>query len=408
MKTNYLLIVSLAVALIIGTPFVAQASIVLPDDIIYETWASGTYVNYPFLVRLNAHTQQVSLFYARAQSAVHPASWSPKGDMLAILMSNWQTNDPNVYHVCILSRAGTLLTCMQDSIEGTIDIGIPQAEYLNYRTITWSNDEKTLYYVTSQDSVSHFIEADVATGKSVRVLYDNPDIDPDSAAPAPNGSALLLNRGGLYADINTPNLVQISADGSAVHLKVNALLAPPKNNMVQSINSDLAHKRIFCAFSPKGTYFTAYDSAASPGESIMPYEFDIFDINGHIQYQLKADSNAIMPYNECPAWTSDESAIFFRNYVADTTGNYSATIYKYTLRTRKVEPYFSIPGVLGIFSSPFSVSPDGVYLFYEAGAADGGLAIATVVGPNNTVMTYPAPFSSKISKHPLWVPPLQP
>ncbi len=388
----------------VASPISAQLTLKLPADIIFETW---TQISYPFLVRLDAHTLKWSLFYAKKNSDVHLIGWSPKGDLLAIFQDQG--------HLCILSRAGKLISCMENRVGDIADSGNGAGGNAYDYTIAWSDDESKLYYVTDMPDTGSspaLLEADIATGKTLRVMYDQPDMDPYSAIPAPNGSALLMR---YHSSLNQVNLIQFSttdhnAVPAVVRKNLNAqFVLPAGYDATAPQNQEdkpTDHQRGFCGFSPKSNYLSVQDTGAITQKHIWPYEFDILTVSGDLKYRVRYETNPIVP-TACPSWSTDETLLYFRYIIRDENQVDYALIYKYTPSIGKIEPYFTKPYTLSEYASPLEVSPDGNYLLYEdAGGADGGTLTTTVVGPNNTVATYPGIFGD--SKHPLWVPPVQP
>ncbi len=398
MKRLRLLGIGLCIVLITVVSHVyAQATLKLPTDIIFEAWTDAN-DSTSVLVRIDAQTQKMSFFYGRPNSSIHILSWSPKGNVLAALVNSSQ--------ICILTRAGQFVSCMDGGVN-VGDSGSGVGGDSDWYTISWSDDEKKLYYITDAGDTEHLVEGDVATGKTLRTLYDKPDMDPYTAMPGPNGIDLLL-RNGAPVGSNSVDLVRFSgANGTSSHLSLNTALQAPFNKPVNvNIHGESAHDLVFCPFSPKGTYFTAYDVGGGSADGVIAYEFDVFDTNGHIAHQLRYETNPILPTEECPGWSPDESTLFFRVYVpsASDSTDYVAEIYSYTLGTSNIAPYYNTPDGLSFSDSPFQVSPDGQYLLYAAGY---DTRLATVIGPNNTIATFSGPFNGN-SSHPFWVPPLQP
>ena len=139
----------------IVSPIHAQTPFKLPADIIFQTW---TKPGMAFLVELDAQSLNWHLFYATPGQSVFLIGWSPKGNFLAIFQSG---------HPCVLTRAGKLLSCMENSVGGLIanaGNGASGDDYLY--TITWSDDETKMYYISDQNATPQLIEGDMGGRQS--------------------------------------------------------------------------------------------------------------------------------------------------------------------------------------------------------------------------------------------------
>ena len=410
-------------------PTSAQQALILPTSLIFTSYSlslmspPGVSGRSPAIIeQVDTKTQKLSIFYTNPFGDAYAMAWSPSGKSLAVVIAGHIDQSGKIVasdgsqdfeeHVCVLDRSGQLQRCMKEMFYNSLTRSGDYSTSENYTPVTWSNDEHAIYF-TAFDSKGNtaIVESDVQTGDTVRIIYDKPDMDPDTATWSPNADYLILRTKFVIASESAP-LVHFSATGQELsRIELVQPLAVPAGAISPTIATpDQPHARVPCSFSPRGTYFTTTDSGDSP-----PYESDIVDMSSTVRYRLmNTGPGAIVP-DYCPDWKPDESALYFGHYT-DSSG---WLIYQYTLSTGKVVPYFNSSLAVPEISSPFSVSPDGNYLAYEtvdnpafAAALHVPNGVYTsprivVVGTNNTGPIF---FSGPgyVGERPLWVPPLQP
>jgi len=413
-----------ALLLVLAAPLIvyAQPTLQLPGDFIFQT--DG--YNHSFLVKVDAHTQKQSLFYSYKNGSVQPLNWSPHGQYLAILQDAPQGD----WNICILSRTGQLVSCMENRMSGYVAGGGTET-YSVYQP-AWSADETQLFYATDDPASGgspEYVAGDIATGKTVRILYNKPDMNRWAEAPANGSGEFWLPEGneeigGTYPAtsliqfpvVNTNKTAGSSTNvTSEVRVPLSPTFTVPSHITVSALQAShddpTKHRAQFCNFSPKGTYFAAFDwgpvvlSGGMYPVKVDPYEFDILDANGSIAYRMTTDTYPLAAIPQgCVLWSPDDK--WFEASNSDSSNN-SFVVNKYTLMPGgklSIEPYSQssadVTAALA-YSAGIHLSPDGQYLLFES---DSDHKITTVIGPNNEIATFPG--INNLSMRPLWIPPL--
>ncbi len=396
------IIVCLAMSILVTTIRLSEGSErgTLPSDLIFET------INLPlmskpgnrsYLVRVAATTSKTTVFYTNSDWNVHPLEWSPSGKQFAVILYD------DISQICLLNRSGQLQTCMAEKVPNALT-------ELNYM-VSWSPDEQKFYYLTFDDDYYTILEADTNTGKTLRAIYKTQF---DLADFAPFSWTRMLD----YVVINADNpafdvsalLVKLPTQAGMQSVEPPLELIHPITFQKSTISDPTfaQHFLIPCSFSPQDNYIAAYDEHKSSEPALL---FTIMDKQGNERYRLN-DANQPIP-KRCPAWQNDEQAFYFPVYTKEAEGVFDTSIYKYTLSTNQLAPYYNAPHTL-FLSSPLQVSPDGKYLAFETLANPdykptedmppraSGIG---VIEPNNHISYYSSVYV--YGRRPVWVPPLQ-
>ena len=282
----------------------------LPADLIYATTITEAGEPHKAFVRVDAVTLQTSLFYVDDATSIRPLSWSPQLNYLAFLR---YSSGGRYWEVCLLTRDGTLHTCLEDRI---VD------HFFSYRgaayNVTWSPDERHIYFVADYATFNwqtelhesdpgepeiwsaSLLEADVQTGQTVRTIYQTP-----------------------AREEQPPPLIYWSPD-----LRYIRTVVPGQGLVVIDLLDEASHELpgeiegvgslSYCPwFSPHGSYL----SAVVYGESRTALGLAIIDAHGTIIQVIGADRLAEIDAARpgCPVW--HETGVYFVDGVL-TNGGY--------------------------------------------------------------------------------------
>ncbi len=376
----------------------AQTDLALSADLIFSTAQPNP--NQPpqthnILARLDAETGAISPFYTD-QSAVYlkALSWSPAGNRLVFLRAEYDGRH-YAYQLCLLDQSGAAQGCFDDAPVGYFSV-------YNPNPVTWSPVGDRLYFVSGDETTRRLVEADVATHKTLRIIYEYPV--PDNQMNNPPTLAWTNDLADLTIGAGDPTRVQQGLPVLLVDL-----------NTQQTV--DLAHipgatgtsPFVVCPFfSPKGTYLTAFnfDVPETPSQP----QFLILNQQGAIVSTITPSAPLNVLPMSCATWQADEQAFYFPL----SQGTQSAStlrILKYSLDSQQFSTAFDSGQLTDLAEaslvSPLALSPDGQFLVFDSPydpAINDGTQV-TVIALAQTAPTlrrYSAPY--RFSSDPLWSP----
>ena len=138
----------------------------LPNDIVFIGCKERDCLSNR-LVYVPADTlEPVEIYTDEAGGALRAISWSPQGDKLAVWHA-YRDEDTLDFSMktCIITITGESQICFEDT---------PNADpqYVVY-PVTWSDDGEQVYLVVEDDDGVSLVERDVATGETLRTLYQS-------------------------------------------------------------------------------------------------------------------------------------------------------------------------------------------------------------------------------------------
>lgn len=370
-----------------ASPSAAQTGDALPADMLFTGLTAQTSLS-TTLMRVDAQTLQASPFYVDEGSLLRALSWSPAGDLLAILRK--PSIDADYLEICLLTRAGVLQSCFEDKIARYL-FRERGKDYL----LTWSEDGQYVYFVTDYDLfhwsdatpggtwAARLVKAEVASGQTQEVLYQTP--------PEIHDSPALL----FWAD----DLHYLQAGLTVLDLWQDTEITLPLDLPGRG---DL----MYCPrFSPQGQYLTAraiVDDALTGLALVSP--------TGQIIRTVGSDrlQQAGIEWMECPVWRSDETAFYFLGGLEGT-----AELFRYDLaddtfvHLKQLYPPDPQEAVFrgGSPHLPMRLAPDDATLaitFWENSATD-----IRILAPTNEWIIYGGVGTSMpVGASPIWMPPL--
>jgi hypothetical protein len=289
----------------------------LPADLFFTTGEAIDNTNWIMsdrnvLARVDAETLEVAPFYYDEQAKLIKAiSWSPQGDLLAIYLRFPSSDSPigARNQLCLVNRSGVLKTCF----EATPPV---YGEVENYN-VSWSEDGQKAYFVAGQENASQehdvLVEADVITGRTIRMVYDYPHEVNLSLSWTPTITHVITNAGAFEEDL--PRLLIDLETGQSIDLK--AVVPEPA-----VFSSACLH------FSTKGTYLTI-KAETFIENTVSRKELILLDKNGQIHAVIDESSGfGPMDYLGCPVWQEDEEAFYL---VGIPLPDHESYIFKYSL-----------------------------------------------------------------------------
>jgi hypothetical protein len=328
----------------------------LPADLLFAS-VTGERPLFNTLAHVDAQSLEISSFYVDDGSYIRPLSWSPNGDLLAILRHPSLTTPYLEY--CLITRDGILQLCLEDRITSYA---------FGYRQfmVSWSDDGRYIYFVTDYDEFhwtegdsndwgASLVKAEAATGQTEEILYQTHVI----------------------AHRSPPDLIWTND----LHylLLYNGLLTSTVVDLWQNTEFPLSQNipglgnTFFCSrFSPQGHYLTAnvyQDQVLSAWVITLS--------GGQIVRTIRSDrlQQASISWMSCPVWQSDEAAFYFLGGVVQN----EARLFKYVLADDTIltvkqlyppDPQDSAFTYL-FPQSVISLAPDNATLaigFYKAGS----------------------------------------
>lgn len=374
----------------------AQPDLPLSADLIFST--AQIKPNEPpqthnILARLDAATSEVSPFYTDASAVYLKAlAWSPDGKLLAFLQVTFDgRNYPT--QLCLLDQSGAAQGCFDEAPIGYFSV-------YNPNTITWSPAGDRLYFVSGDASARRLVEADVATHKTLRTIYEYPV--PDNQMTNPPTLAWTDDLAYLTIGAGDPTRVQQGMPVLLVDLSTQKTV-------------DLAHISgatggspfVVCPFfSPQGTYLTAhnFDVPETPSQP----QFLILNQQGAIVSTITPTEPLNVLPRSCPAWQQDERAFYFPLTQGDAQAS-NLRILKYSLDTSQFSTVYNSGQLTNLaeatVNSRLALSPDEQFLVfdspYDPTISDGTQVTVISLGQSTpTLRRYSAPF--RFSSDPLW------
>lgn len=386
---NLIVLVGLGLSLILGTTTNTCSSFQehLPTDLVFTGRESLPGV--PTLALLDAATLKVtSLYTDETARELRVMSWSPQGDLMAVLHIDAEDNERGGFsaHLCTMTISGILQTCLAGRFPDYYEEAPSMIDY-NY-TVSWSFDGKKIYYVTENEdrTMRQLIEADVATGEILRTIYEtarvNEEYIPTLLAWDPELHFVavgigLSGRSGVLINLETgeqQNLTEIVP------------------SWPYSAGSDRPDGFGFVCdrFSPQGTYLSAVNE--DDGQLI------VFDTTLHINhiiegFDIEDSTYVIDSIIYCPTWTEDETAVYFA--VRDMY-NFTS-VFTYSLQSGQLTKLYQGEG---IFYPPLEFSPDGSYFAFDLLLPAFGRI--HVVYPDGEIRLFGEPF--QYAQYPVWRP----
>jgi hypothetical protein len=364
----------------------------LPTDLLFTTISRGTSL-FTSLMHIDPKTLQIFPFYVDDGSLVRPLSWSPTGDLLAILRKS--SIDSDYLELCLVTQAGVLQSCFEDRIASHMFRDRGQ-DYM----VTWSEDGRYVYFVTdydhfhwneftSDDWGASLVKAKVATGQTQQVLYQTQVVVHRPPPPlfwTKNLHYLLLYQQGRFSS-------------TAFDLWQSTEITLP-----QEI-ADMGRLEFCPQFSPQGQYLMAHASLndALTGWVLVTPEGRAVQTVGSDKLQ-----QAGIDWMDCPVWQSDEAAFYFLGGLQD-----GANLFKYVLvddTIVKVKQLYPPdppdPAFTGLYPQmPMRLAPDDATLAISFRVAGAGSTEIRILGPTNEWLAYggdevPVP----VGADPLWFP----
>ncbi len=293
----------------------SNISSILPTDLLFTADTRGMpYYSLNTLMRVDAQTLQTSSFYVADSDFIRPLSWSPSGELLAFL--RWSSED--YLEICLLTREGVLQSCFKDSIVKYLFL-----ERGSHYMVTWSEDERYVYFVTDYGQYhrvydvieswgASLVEADVATGQTRRMLHQ---IEVANQLP----SRIYWTEDLHYVESFPPGEATKTID----------LWQNTEYLLPQEI-PDMGHLTFCDQFSPQGQYLTAQASL----DNVLT-GWVLTTPEGQIVQTVSSDrlQQAEISWMECPIWQSDDMAFYFLGGTEEK--NY---LFKYVLADDKIIP----------------------------------------------------------------------
>ncbi|MBZ0315978.1 MAG: hypothetical protein K8L91_06135 [Anaerolineae bacterium] len=365
----------------------AQTSSTFPNDLVYVASEYGEEIGdfTQMILLVDANTLEATPIYqAEPTHELKPLAWSPDGNLLAIadiqpyLASDGEFN-ARVVKLCMASLLGSPIRCFQDHLSHCYNTS--PATSLEQLRVSWSPDGSKIYFVTEDKTTKRLLEADVATGETIRTLYETAsynDDGPSILAWSPkldyvaDGTGLMQRTGKLVnlntgATYNFTDLVTPYGYGSRAEM-------PQGSGYVCT------------GFSPRGTYIVAIDETA---EQVL-----ITDMELNVLYRIDNLGVKGSTYLECPVWNLDEQTLYIFSYNPDTsvyidTGRTSLFIYSLPEKNLSLHSQDTV-------YSPFTLSPDETHFAFE------NQIWVDVLSPDGAIIRFGTP--TQPAHYPLWRP----
>jgi WD40 repeat protein len=389
----------LTIVILIGVCFIgisAKAQPKLTTDLLFVGFTDEYGLGKGYLARVDAQTGSIETFYTDDKVmgfGLYPISWSPDGKLLAIHRAE-QVNpkDPTeagfLSQICLITREGKLQTCSKNQALMP-ELNPPFEQYTN---VTWSPDSQYFYFLQRVEGFVQLAQANTQTGETIKTIYDI-RYDKTTYRPTVNWST----------DFN--QLLISTPDGITRLVDLRTKTQIELTNLETLGKTEDTMLRICYDFSPKNTYFTAL---AEAGESLR--RPTLMNTTGQVLAIADRSFTSGLLRVGCPAWRSDESAMFFVG-VSDT--DVGARVFRYTFADDKLEvvhryiPTTRADGMgqtNGVISGKLAVSPDGMHVAGLEKSSDTvyGWKIA-VVSLDGGYQTFQGDYYSAL--YPIWVPP---
>lgn len=360
----------------------------LPSDLLVSV-RKGNQLS---LVKVNAETLELSQFFSNLSNqsvfGLNAIAWSPNGQWLAIIQHVGAVGDHS--EICILDRSGVFQRCMDEgAVWGSNDFGTSQFEAL-----TWSADSQKVYYAVQVPDRLLLVEADVATGKTTRAIFEAPKTE---SLPY----ALMVwsvDKGYVVVGdhYNPPpykfplQIVSLTAAPASPERQQDVLSVIPR----QEVN------RLCPRVSPQGTYFVVLADGEYEAKRIV-----LFNQHNQIVHQIGSSTQFPDLTVTCPEWQSDEQALYFAGY---SPADEEAQIFRYVLPEGKLTVWYrSVRGTtpLGGMAYPIRLSLDEQVIAGRAESPPVGNIRVGVVFADGYELAIQGEYDYVVN--PLWFPPTQ-
>lgn len=353
----------------------------LPSDIAFTAIAedsdasTGPYV----LALLDSKTTQTTELYRSDHLVPHPLSWSPQGNKLAFTgMNNTGMENGEMMEVCVLIVADSRQTCLEDKL-------VYFRSILN-DVVTWSEDGTKVYFVTLKQQTWCLIEADVLTGKTLRVVYETPYSDDEWWKRRPTRWTADLSYVGLEIgyDGETGILVNLKTREEIV---IRDILQPYIDPTVEQEHP--GHNYVCPEFSPSANYLAALIPTGYIGTEPITNRMVIFDTKGEVIHLFEPSEST----TSCPTWVEDELRFYFRRYNRQEVWE---GIFSYSIEYRQMRAW----DMSGRETLPLLLSPGGTNIAFQEIVQ--GRTVVSVLYPDGTISVISDPYYS--AWDPVWRP----
>jgi Tol biopolymer transport system component len=286
------------------------------------------------LIYIDHHTQTTRILYTNPDPiTIRALGWSPQGDLLLFFREDLNAAGQIIPQLCLLNRQGVLQRCFADS---ALNYGNDYYDQLG--ATTWSADGRYLYFLiySENDQRRRFVEAEVATGATKRVLYEVPKNSSMGFLAISKDLRYLIANIGNTMTIGTPYLVDLA--------------------MQNEINLDTAYavesRRFLCfGFSPNGQYLVMrnFANAAKP---VM----EIINLQGQVLHTIAGPDGGGLFNMSCPTWQSDSNTLYFQALNASYNVETSFfRILRYELTQQQTTILYEPIGGIYTFPGPESI-----------------------------------------------------
>jgi WD40 repeat protein len=266
------------------------------------------------LVYIDPHTQTTKIFYTD-YAFLRPLSWSPKGDLFLFFREPWGSDQMPTTKLCLLNRQGVLQKCFVDHVVNYWS----EVVYDQLTATIWSEDGRHVYFMAhgKDGQRVRFVEAEVATGATSRVLYEVPEgSNTDFLAISKDLRYLLANTAAM-GYFGTPYLVDLATKEEI------------------PFNSGLSEEsgRFFClGFSPNSQYLVIRNFA-DDAKPVM----EIVNLQGEVVHTIIGPEGEGLFRMTCPTWQADSNSLyFFALNTLDETKPQFIYLLRYNLTERQI------------------------------------------------------------------------
>jgi hypothetical protein len=320
------------------------------SELLFRSFDKENGILFP-IGKLNIDTNAITyptLETIRPQTAI---SSSPRRNYLAV-MNYLPEAGYSWYRYCILRRDFSFQSCVETP---NVD------DALHYpKNVSWSSDESKFYFVElTENETWRFVEADVISGKTLRVLAT-------SAQVQSFGKPMLSWTPDIKLLLNSYEIVSPSDAQSQPKLPV--IRDFGLGTQVASASSGAGNTTVsgrfeVCGYSPQGNYIAGYDTGRLSDDGTKTNHFFlIFDREGNLIKYMNENQGTIP--SGCPTWGADDSYfVYWDTFYDAMLDRFTRTnIVRYELKTASTtvlyggEPF----GKVGTLTP----SPDGTLIAF--------------------------------------------
>jgi hypothetical protein len=244
------------------------------------------------LIYIDHHTQTTRILYTNPDPiTIRALGWSPQRDLLLFFREDLNAAGQIIPQLCLLNRQGVLQRCFADHV---VNYGTP-AVYDQIATATWSESGRYIYFMADgkADQRMRFVEAEVATGATSRVLYEVPEGSSSRFLAISKDLRYLLANVGDDTTFGTPYLVDLAT----------------KEEIPLDSLASVESGRFFClGFSPNSQYLVIRNSADGD-KPVM----QIVTLQGEVVHTILGpdpESEGLFLMT-CPTWQADSNSLYF-------------------------------------------------------------------------------------------------